>query len=111
MNSTSSAAAASSRGYERAIVEQRSPFYIIDVIYMRNMYTQDGLWGLSYEHSSGEAPAIFRIFEELTDKVDAMPPPDESSVNSHLPAPEKLEWSLSELSRNDIREAMTSFDS
>ncbi|XP_001605246.2 choline O-acetyltransferase isoform X2 [Nasonia vitripennis] len=71
---------------------------------------KDGLWGLSYEHSAGEAPAIFRIFEELTDKVDAMPPPDESSVSSHLPAPEKLEWSLSEQSRNDIREAMTSFD-
>ncbi|KAJ8670744.1 hypothetical protein QAD02_002003 [Eretmocerus hayati] len=71
---------------------------------------KDGLWGLSYEHSGGEAPAIFRIFEDLTDKVDALPPPEDNLLSSHLPAPEKLEWSLTEQSRNDIREAMTSFD-
>ncbi|XP_076243801.1 choline acetyltransferase [Calliopsis andreniformis] len=71
---------------------------------------KDGMWGLTYEHSAGEAPAIFKAFEELTEKVDAMPPPDENTVPSHLPAPEKLEWHLSEQSLNYIRDAMTSFD-
>lgn len=68
------------------------------------------MWGLTYEHSAGEAPAIFKAFEDLTDMVDAMPPPDENPVPSHLPAPEKLEWFLTEQSKNDIRDAMTSFD-
>lgn len=68
------------------------------------------MWGMTYEHSAGEAPAIFNAFESLTDKVDAMPPPDENNVPSHLPAPEKLEWHLSEQSLNNIREATTTFD-
>lgn len=68
------------------------------------------MWGLNYEHSSGEAPAIFKAFEGLTEKVDAMPPPDENAVPSHLPGPEKLEWQLSEQSLNYIRDAMTTFD-
>ncbi|XP_074114537.1 choline acetyltransferase isoform X1 [Cotesia typhae] len=71
---------------------------------------KDGMWGMTYEHSAGEAPAIFNAFETLTDNVDAMPPPD-NLVPSHLPSPEKLEWRLSEQSLNDIREAMTTFDS
>ncbi|XP_033210591.1 choline O-acetyltransferase [Belonocnema kinseyi] len=71
---------------------------------------KDGLWGLTYEHSAGEAPAIFKAFEDLTDTVDAMPPPDVNPVPSHLPAPEKLEWFLTEQSKNDIRDAMISFD-
>ncbi|XP_012137207.2 choline acetyltransferase isoform X1 [Megachile rotundata] len=71
---------------------------------------KDGLWGLTYEHSAGEAASIFDAFEELTAKVDAMPPPEENTIPSHLPAPEKLTWQLSEQSLNDIRDAMTSFD-
>ncbi|XP_066591716.1 choline O-acetyltransferase isoform X2 [Prorops nasuta] len=71
---------------------------------------KDGLWGLTYEHSVGEAPAIFNTFEELTEKVDSMPPPEENQVPSHLPAPEKFEWRLSEQSLNDIRNATASFD-
>lgn len=66
---------------------------------------------MSYEHSAGEAPAIFKAFEELTEKVDAMSGPDEHPVPSHLSGPEKLEWKLSEQSRNDIRDAITSLDS
>ena len=69
------------------------------------------MWGMTYEHSAGEAPAIFKAFEELTEKVDALPPIEENLVPSHLPAPEKLEWFLSERSLNDIREAITAFDS
>lgn len=65
---------------------------------------------MTYEHSAGEAPAIFKAFEDLTDNVDAMPPPEEDPVPSHLPNPEKLEWFLSEQSKNDIRDAMTTFD-
>jgi len=72
--------------------------------------TQDGMWGLTYEHSAGEASAIFKAFEDLTEKVDSMSPPDENLVPSHLPAPEKLEWCLTEQSLNDIREAMMNFD-
>ena len=68
------------------------------------------MWGMNYEHSAGEGPAIFITFEELTEKVDAMSPPEETTVPSHLPAPEKLEWHLSEQSLNDIRDAMISFD-
>lgn len=68
------------------------------------------MWGLTYEHSAGEAASIFDAFEELTAKVDAMPPPEENTIPSHLPAPEKLTWQLSEQSLNDIRDAMTSFD-
>ncbi|XP_015588325.1 choline O-acetyltransferase [Cephus cinctus] len=71
---------------------------------------KDGMWGLTYEHSAGEAPAVFTAFEELTEKVDAMPPPDGNLIPSHLPAPEKLEWHLSEQSLSDIRDAMTTFD-
>ncbi|XP_043260762.1 choline O-acetyltransferase-like isoform X2 [Colletes gigas] len=71
---------------------------------------KDGMWGLTYEHSAGEAPAIFKAFEDLTEKVDSMSPPDENMVPSHLPAPEKLEWHLSEQSLNHIRDAMTAFD-
>lgn len=71
---------------------------------------KDGMWGMNYEHSAGEGPAIFITFEELTEKVDAMSPPEENTVPSHLPAPEKLEWHLSEQSFNDIRDAMISFD-
>ncbi|XP_026669954.1 choline O-acetyltransferase isoform X2 [Ceratina calcarata] len=71
---------------------------------------KDGMWGMNYEHSAGEGPAIFITFEELTEKVDAMPPPEENTVPSHLPAPEKLEWQLSEQNLNDIRDAMSSFD-
>lgn len=68
------------------------------------------MWGLTYEHSAGEAPAIFKAFEELTEKVDSMSPSEENLVPSHLSAPEKLEWHLSEQSLNHIRDAMTSFD-
>lgn len=68
------------------------------------------MWGFNYEHSAGEAPAITKAFEDLTDKVDSMPPPDENMVPSHLPAPEKLEWNLSEQSLNHIRDAMITFD-
>ncbi|XP_076636952.1 choline acetyltransferase isoform X2 [Colletes latitarsis] len=71
---------------------------------------KDGMWGLTYEHSAGEAPAIFKAFEDITEKVDSMSPPDENMVPSHLPAPEKLEWHLSEQSLNHIRDAMTAFD-
>ncbi|XP_039301772.1 choline O-acetyltransferase isoform X2 [Solenopsis invicta] len=71
---------------------------------------KDGMWGLTYEHSAGEAPAVFAAFEEITEKVDSMSPPDENLVPSHLPAPEKLEWCLTEQSLNDIREAMMNFD-
>ncbi|EFN76153.1 Choline O-acetyltransferase [Harpegnathos saltator] len=71
---------------------------------------KDGLWGFTYEHSAGEAPAIFQAFEDLTRKVDSMPPADENLVPSHLPAPEKMEWHLSEQSLNDIRDAMMSID-
>ncbi|XP_043290100.1 choline O-acetyltransferase [Venturia canescens] len=71
---------------------------------------KDGMWGLTYEHSGGEAPAIFTAFEVLTERVDALQSSEENFVPSHLPAPEKLEWFLSEKSLNDIREAMTSFD-
>ncbi|XP_078047040.1 choline acetyltransferase isoform X2 [Augochlora pura] len=72
---------------------------------------KDGMWGLTYEHSAGEAPAVFKAFEELTEKVDAMPPPDDNTVPSHLAAPEKLEWHLSEQTRNHIRDALVTFDS
>lgn len=68
------------------------------------------MWGLTYEHSAGEAPAIFSIFENLTDKVDAMTSSENNQIPSHLPMPEKLEWKLSEQSLNDIREATTAFD-
>ncbi|XP_068967214.1 choline O-acetyltransferase isoform X1 [Bombus flavifrons] len=71
---------------------------------------KDGMWGMNYEHSAGEGPAIFITFEELTEKVDAMSPPEETTVPSHLPAPEKLEWHLSEQSLSDIQDAMISFD-
>ncbi|KAG7211835.1 hypothetical protein KM043_011059 [Ampulex compressa] len=71
---------------------------------------KDGMWGLTYEHSAGEAPAILQAFEDLTEKVDSMSPPDENLIPSHLPAPEKLEWCLSEQSLNDIRDAMMNFD-
>ncbi|KAK0157483.1 hypothetical protein PV328_011225 [Microctonus aethiopoides] len=71
---------------------------------------KDGMWGLTYEHSAGEAPAIFSIFENLTDKVDAMTSSENNQIPSHLPMPEKLEWKLSEQSLNDIREATTAFD-
>lgn len=77
---------------------------------MTNVQSKDGMWGMNYEHSAGEGPAIFITFEELTEKVDAMSPPEENTVPSHLPAPEKLEWYLSEQSFNDIRDAMISFD-
>lgn len=80
------------------------------MFFLANFVTQDGMWGLTYEHSAGEAPAIFKAFEEITEKVDSMTPPDENPVPSHLPAPEKLEWCLTEQSLNDIREAMTNFD-
>ncbi|XP_011302996.1 choline O-acetyltransferase [Fopius arisanus] len=71
---------------------------------------KDGFWGVTYEHSSGEASSIFNAFEALTEKVDEMPPSEENPVPSHLPAPEKFEWCLSEQSLSDIREAMTAFD-
>lgn len=71
---------------------------------------KDGFWGACYEHSAGEAPAILTALEELTLKVDSMPPIEENSVPSHLPAPEKLEWCLSEQTMNDIREATANCD-
>ncbi|XP_032666953.1 choline O-acetyltransferase isoform X2 [Odontomachus brunneus] len=71
---------------------------------------KDGLWGFTYEHSAGEAPAIFNAFVDITEKVDSMTPPDENLVPSHLPAPEKMDWCLSEQSLNDIRDAMMSID-
>lgn len=71
---------------------------------------KDGFWGMTYEHSAGEAPAIFNAYEILTEKVDAMPRFEGNLVPSHLPAPEKLEWHLTECSRNNIRDAMATFD-
>ncbi|XP_011505793.1 PREDICTED: choline O-acetyltransferase [Ceratosolen solmsi marchali] len=70
---------------------------------------KDGLWALMYEHSGGEAPAIFRIFEELTETVNALPS-SENILRSYLTEPEKLEWCLSEQSCKDILEAMSSID-
>ncbi|XP_046737810.1 choline O-acetyltransferase isoform X1 [Diprion similis] len=71
---------------------------------------KDGAWGVNYEHSAAEAPAVFGIIENIESQIAAMPPSDENTIPSHLPAPEKLEWRLSEQSLNDIRDAMTSFD-
>ncbi|XP_044018407.1 choline O-acetyltransferase isoform X1 [Aphidius gifuensis] len=71
---------------------------------------KDGFWGMTYEHSAGEAPAIFNAFEMLTEKVDSMPLTVENLVPSHLPSPEKLDWYINETSRCNIREAMTTFD-
>lgn len=71
---------------------------------------QDGMWGVNYEHSAAEAPAIFGIIENLENQVAAMPPPEQNTISCHLPAPEKLEWYLTEQSMSDIRDAMTSFD-
>ncbi|XP_058789573.1 choline O-acetyltransferase isoform X2 [Phymastichus coffea] len=71
---------------------------------------KDGFWGLTYEHSAGEAPAIFKIFEELTEKVDRMPTTEKHLLSSHLPAPEKLKWLLSDQSYSDIHEAIIMFD-
>ncbi|KAL2737823.1 choline O-acetyltransferase isoform X2 [Vespula squamosa] len=71
---------------------------------------KDGLWGVCYEHSAGEAPAILNAIEEITQKIESMPPIEENLVPSHLPAPEKLEWNLSEASLNNIREASSNFD-
>lgn len=65
---------------------------------------------MTYEHSAGEAPAIFNAFEMLTEKVDSMPLTVENLVPSHLPSPEKLDWYINETSRCNIREAMTTFD-
>ncbi|XP_020711658.2 choline O-acetyltransferase isoform X2 [Athalia rosae] len=71
---------------------------------------KDGTWGINYEHSAGEAPAVFGVIETLENQVASMSPTEQSSILCHLPSPEKLEWSLSEQSLNDIRDAMTSFD-
>ncbi|XP_046829201.1 choline O-acetyltransferase isoform X1 [Vespa crabro] len=71
---------------------------------------KDGLWGVCYEHSAGEAPAILNAIEEITKKIESMAPIEENLVPSHLPAPEKLEWNLSEVSLNNIREASSNFD-
>ncbi|XP_035736541.1 choline O-acetyltransferase-like isoform X3 [Vespa mandarinia] len=71
---------------------------------------KDGLWGVCYEHSAGEAPAILNAIEDITKKIESMAPIEENLVPSHLPAPEKLEWNLSELSLNNIREASSNFD-
>lgn len=68
------------------------------------------MWALSYEHSGGEAPAIFRAFEELTEAVNNQPPYEENSIPLVLPAPEKLEWFITESSRAAIRDAMSTFD-
>ncbi|XP_063987052.1 choline O-acetyltransferase [Diachasmimorpha longicaudata] len=71
---------------------------------------KDGFWGISYQHSVGEAPSIFNAFETLTEKIDEMPHSEDNPVPSHLPGPEKLEWQLTEQSLSDIREATTAFD-
>ncbi|KAK2582413.1 hypothetical protein KPH14_004731 [Odynerus spinipes] len=71
---------------------------------------QDGFWCLNYEHSAGEAPAVLPLAEQLTQKVEAMPPAKESFEELDLPAPEKLEWCLSEQTMSDIREASCNFD-
>lgn len=63
---------------------------------MQIIVSNDGTWGLCYEHSSSEGIAVVQLLEKILNKIDEIPSLEESGVTQHhLPPPERIEWILS----------------
>ncbi|KAI4459911.1 carnitine o-acyltransferase [Holotrichia oblita] len=67
----------------------------------------DGACGLCYEHSPAEGIALIQMVEKMLKDINSLPTSNEvpSSSTSHLPQPERLEWSLESDEHKKIEEA------
>nr|XP_008201281.1 PREDICTED: choline O-acetyltransferase [Tribolium castaneum] len=72
----------------------------------------DGACGLCYEHSQAEGIAVIQLVEKLWKHADSQPATSEvpSASISHLPPPERLEWTLDDKDFSRIEEAALSID-
>ncbi|KAF5300477.1 hypothetical protein FQA39_LY02276 [Lamprigera yunnana] len=72
----------------------------------------DGACGLCNEHSAAEGVAVIQLLEKLIKHVETLPNNSEvpSSLGSHLPPPEKLEWNLELEDHKKIEEAALDLD-
>lgn len=77
---------------------------------MQIILSNDGTWGLCYEHSPSEGIAVIQLLEKIYKKIDSMPLEEEGVPQHHLPPPERLEWIIApEISRR-FTEASKSVD-
>lgn len=72
----------------------------------------DGACGLCYEHSSAEGVAVIQLVEKLWQHADSLPACSEvpTACGSHLPPPERLEWSLEQTDFKRIENAAIYLD-
>ncbi|CAH0553094.1 unnamed protein product, partial [Brassicogethes aeneus] len=72
----------------------------------------DGACGLCYEHSSAEGVAVIQLVEKLWKHAESLPAISEvpAACGSHLPPPERLEWSLEQTDFKRIEEAALYLD-
>lgn len=68
--------------------------------------SNDGTCGLCYEHSPAEGVAVVQLMEQLLKHVDQQPASSTvPTATSHLPPPERLEWTLDATNFKHIQEA------
>lgn len=73
---------------------------------MQIIVSNDGTWGLCYEHSSSEGIAVVQLLEKILNKIDEIPSLEENGVTQHhLPPPERIEWIVNPKLEKRIQEA------
>ncbi|XP_066141678.1 choline O-acetyltransferase [Euwallacea fornicatus] len=67
----------------------------------------DGACGLCYEHSMAEGVAVIQLMENLWNHAESLPPSSDvpSTSGSHLPPPERLEWTVEAMDLKRIQDA------
>lgn len=56
--------------------------------------SNDGAWGLCYEHSTSEGIALVLLLEQILSQIENADPEDECVANRRLPSPKLLEWKI-----------------
>lgn len=77
---------------------------------MQLIISNDGVWGLCYEHSTSEGIAVVQLLEGILKNIDTMPVIEEGVPQHHLPPPERLEWMVSPEVMARTREAVKTVD-
>ncbi|XP_069671918.1 choline O-acetyltransferase-like isoform X2 [Periplaneta americana] len=80
-------------------------------ITMQIIISNDGVWGLCYEHSPSEGVAVVQFLEDIFKKCDSTPLPTKPiQSNIQYPPPLRLEWSLDQQCQKYIQDAMQNLD-
>lgn len=61
---------------------------------MQIIISNDGTWGLCYEHSTSEGIAPVLLLEKILNKINSTPNTDDGVPQQLLPPPERLDWMI-----------------